>query len=258
LPGGVSFAMFRNGALSPGVRLELGSDPSALVVGGGDWQLNLSGQTGLSANAAGALSAASGTQLSISSTGYDPNTKVKLFLISADTFVTSSALKVAASSSGAASAHLKELGVMAAEPLLVGEVEVADDGSWRFAGPLQAQAGDYIFQINGFGVGGATRSLSFKTTIEAAGLRGWTRDFGNNQLKLYARGVIGAGKVSFFQNGREIAWVRAVDATDPKLNVGTPGARDGMVRTATPVMGRNVFEIYVDGERVVRRIFTRR
>jgi len=145
---------------------------------------------------------------------------------------------------------------MAAEPLLVGEAEVADDGSWRFAGSLQAQAGDYIFQINGFG--GATRSLSFKTTIEAAGLRGWTKDFGSNQLKLYARGVIGAGKVSFRQNGREIAWVTAVDGTDPKLNVGTPGARDGMVRTATPVMGRNVFEIYVGNERVARRIFTRR
>jgi hypothetical protein len=96
------------------------------------------------------------------------------------------------------------------------------------------------------------------TPADPGALRGWTRDFGRNELKLYARGVIGAGKVSFFQNGREIAWVRAVDATDPKLNVGTPGARDGMVRTATPVMGRNVFEIYVDGERVVRRIFTRR
>ena len=128
---------------------------------------------------------------------------------------------------------------------------------------LDAPAGDYLLQLTTTFVDNSDYSLVMPINIagaatEPGALRSWTRDFGNNQLKLYARGVIGAGKVSFFQNDREIAWVRAVDATDPKLNVGTPGARDGMVRTATPVMGRNVFEVYVDGERVVRRIFTRR
>jgi len=90
--------------------------------------------------------------------------------------------------------------------------------------------------------------------------RGWTRFIGNDQLKIYARDIVGAGKVQFFLNGREIAWVRATDGSDPKLNVrsaaGEPG--DGMVRTVTAAAGRNVLEIYVDGERVARRIFTRR
>jgi hypothetical protein len=82
----------------------------------------------------------------------------------------------------------------------------------------------------------------------------WTRDVGNGTVLMYARDVVGAGKVQFFHNGREIGWVRAVDATDPKLNVAT----DGFVRTRALVAGRNVFEIFVDGERVVRRIATGR
>jgi hypothetical protein len=84
------------------------------------------------------------------------------------------------------------------------------------------------------------------------GLRVWTRDQGDGTVKVYARDVVGAGKVQFFHNGREVAWVRAIDATDPKLNV----ASDGMVRTRALVSGRNVFEIFVDGERLVRRIAT--
>jgi hypothetical protein len=89
--------------------------------------------------------------------------------------------------------------------------------------------------------------------------RAWTRFIGNNQLKMYARDIVGAGKVQFFLNGREIAWVRATDGSDPKLNVrsaaGEPG--DGMVRTVTAAAGRNVLEIYVGDERVARRVFTR-
>jgi hypothetical protein len=86
----------------------------------------------------------------------------------------------------------------------------------------------------------------------AAEARGWTKDMGDGTIKMYARDVVGAGKIQFFHNGREVAWIRAVDATDPKLNV----ASDGMVRTRALVSGKNVFEIYVDGERIVRRIAT--
>jgi hypothetical protein len=86
----------------------------------------------------------------------------------------------------------------------------------------------------------------------ATGARGWTRDQGDGTIKMYARDVVGAGKIQFFHNGREVAWIRAVDATDPKLNV----VSDGMVRTRALVSGRNVFEIYVDGVRLVRRIAT--
>jgi len=82
--------------------------------------------------------------------------------------------------------------------------------------------------------------------------RAWTRDMGDGTIKMYARDVVGAGKVTFYHNGREVAWIRAVDATDPKLNV----LSDGMVRTRTLVSGRNVFEIKVNGVQLVRRIAT--
>jgi len=92
--------------------------------------------------------------------------------------------------------------------------------------------------------------------------RGWTRAMADRTVKFYARDLVGAGKVQFMLNGREVAWVRAVDATDPKLNVGPAAARDGLVRTVGPgtrwslVAGRNVLEIYVEGVRLVRRVFT--
>jgi len=57
-------------------------------------------------------------------------------------------------------------------------------------------------------------------------------------------------------NGKELAWIRATSAADPKINV----ANDGMVRSvfvSDMLVGRNVIEIYVDGVRIDRRIFTR-
>ncbi len=102
------------------------------------------------------------------------------------------------------------------------------------------------------------RTITIGTAASVDGqARGWTRFLSaSNEMKIYARDVVGAGKVQFIVNGREIAWIRAVDATDPKLNV----MNDGMVRSVfvrDMLVGRNVIEIFVDGERLVRRIFTR-
>lgn len=38
-----------------------------------------------------------------------------------------------------------------------------------------------------------------------------------NEIKIYALNVVGVGKVQFFVNGKEIAWVRASGNSDPKL-----------------------------------------
>jgi hypothetical protein len=84
----------------------------------------------------------------------------------------------------------------------------------------------------------------------------WTQRTGDN-VKVYAKNVIGVGKVQIFVNGREIAWIRARDISDPKLRVITSGPMAGavyLVRDRDLLSGRNVFEIYVDGQRVVRRI----
>jgi hypothetical protein len=82
------------------------------------------------------------------------------------------------------------------------------------------------------------------------------RNLGDGTVKMYARDLVGAGKVQLYHNGVEVAWLRAIDETDPKLNVGADGSRDGIVRTRTLVPGKNVFEIWVAGERVRRVAYT--
>jgi hypothetical protein len=104
----------------------------------------------------------------------------------------------------------------------------------------------------------ATANVTVGAAAAVAGeARGWTRFLSDkNELKIYARDVVGAGKVTFMVNGRELAWIRAVDGTDPKLNV----ANDGIVRSVfvrDMLVGRNVIEIYQGNVRLDRRIFTR-
>ena len=85
----------------------------------------------------------------------------------------------------------------------------------------------------------------------------WTKKISDTQVKVYAKKIIGAGKVQFFQNGEEVAWVRAESSEDPKLRIISSGPMAGvdyLVRTRDLQPGKNVFEIYVDGERVERRV----
>ena len=87
-------------------------------------------------------------------------------------------------------------------------------------------------------------------------IRGWTKGMTDGTVKMYAKNLVGAGKVQFFQNGREIAWVRAVDATDPKLTRALGATY--LVRTVTLTPGKNALEIYVDGVRIWRAAYTGR
>lgn len=87
----------------------------------------------------------------------------------------------------------------------------------------------------------------------------WTKRLNNDEAKMYAKNVVGEGKIVFKLNGVEIAWVRATDANDRKLRVITEGPMTGanyLVRTVDLKEGRNVLEIYQDGERIRRTIYT--
>jgi hypothetical protein len=83
----------------------------------------------------------------------------------------------------------------------------------------------------------------------------WPKKLTDRSIKLYAKNIVGAGKVQFFLNGKEIAWVRAIDESDPKLReangfyylVRTVNLRPGM---------KNVVEIFANGERVRRAAYT--
>lgn len=73
--------------------------------------------------------------------------------------------------------------------------------------------------------------------------------------KVYARNIVGAGKIQFLLNGEEIAWIRAESATDPKLKESQFGPY--LVRTINLAPGRNVVEIQLDGTNLRRVIYNR-
>lgn len=77
-----------------------------------------------------------------------------------------------------------------------------------------------------------------------------------NSARVFVGNVIGAGKVQIKVNGKEIAWVRAVDETDPKLR--EAGGNYYLVRTFDLEEGKNAIEIYVEGERIRRVAYTKR
>ena len=83
----------------------------------------------------------------------------------------------------------------------------------------------------------------------------WTKNLNDGTVKMYAKNVVGAGKVQFMLNGEEIAWVRAANTSDSKLR--EANGSHYLVRTVKLVAGRkNVLEIYVDGIRVTRTAYT--
>lgn len=83
----------------------------------------------------------------------------------------------------------------------------------------------------------------------------WTKRLSDSQAKLYAKNIAGAGKVQLMLNGKEVAWVNAIDANDPKLR--KANGDHYLVRTVNLKPGKNVLEIWVDGVRERRTVYTR-
>jgi len=83
----------------------------------------------------------------------------------------------------------------------------------------------------------------------------WTKKLDAGSAKIYAKNIVGVGKVQFFLNGKEIAWVRAADSVNPKLR--NANGASYLVRTVEFVAGqKNVLEIYVDGLRAKRAAYS--
>lgn len=81
----------------------------------------------------------------------------------------------------------------------------------------------------------------------------WTQKQKDGSVKVYAKNVTGAGKVQFFVDGRELAWVNDVDGTDPKLRFANGASY--LVRSVDLNPGKNRFEIKLDGVRVWRATY---
>jgi hypothetical protein len=131
------------------------------------------------------------------------------------------------------------------------QVVVLADGSIEITVPRGLAPGVYDIVINS-DAGRVTvqGGLTVAAGAVAGEVRPSTRLIAENRLKVWAFGAVGAGKVQIKLNGREVAWANALSADDPKL-------RDGyLVRTLTLAAGKNVIEVYVDGERVSRRVAT--
>ena len=82
----------------------------------------------------------------------------------------------------------------------------------------------------------------------------WTQLQSDGQtVKMYAKDPIGDGKIQFFVDGEEIAWVNAADEADPKLSFAS--SYPYLVRSVELKPGKNRFEIKLDGVRVWRATY---
>ncbi len=98
-----------------------------------------------------------------------------------------------------------------------------------------------------------------ETTQNTTQPRAWTKAQPDGlSIKVYARNIIGKGKIQFFVDGLEVAWARATDATDPKLRIqpdGPMAGTDYLVRTVDLNPGKNRIEIRLDGIRIWRATY---
>ena len=135
-------------------------------------------------------------------------------------------------------------------------VEVVD-GAILFTIPAGLEAGVYDLRVvSGFGVLLVQDALSVSASAAVVNSfpTAWTKKISDSEVKVYAKNLVGAGKVQFFLNSKEIAWVRAESDSDPKLRLANGSGY--LVRTLLLVAGeKNVIEIHVDGERVRRNAY---
>jgi hypothetical protein len=99
------------------------------------------------------------------------------------------------------------------------------------------------------------KSFTIGTAGNVGALASWTKNLNDGTVKMYAKNIVGAGKVQFMLNGKEIAWVNATSAADSKLR--TANGASYLVRTIDLVEGqKNVLEILVDGVRSARSAYS--
>lgn len=124
--------------------------------------------------------------------------------------------------------------------------------------PAGMTPGNYSLMLSSYGNTNTIQGALIITGPggEAGTFSEWTKRISNTEAKFYAKFPAQQGKVQFVLNGREIGWINAADATDPKLRVAN-GA-NYFVRTVTLRPGKNVLEILVAGVKTRRVVYTNR
>lgn len=222
----------------------LAADSRSIQLTVGTIGISLGAESGVRFSPAGKATLDSGAKIEFSGSGYQPQSTVAGYLIPIASLTASGFV---AQNSAAIS---------------LGTSTVGSTGTFTSEFGISADPGTYLLQLSGTSDTGEPITLALEAQIQGdQTLAVWTKRLpGNTQAKLYAKSVVGVGKVQFFFNGREIAWVRAVDASDPKLRVITSGPMTGanyLVRTVDLQIGKNVLEIYLDGERIRRTAYGR-
>lgn len=84
-----------------------------------------------------------------------------------------------------------------------------------------------------------------------AAVKAWTSfNEQTNKVRIYAKNIVDKGKIQFIVDGKEVGWVRPVDASNPKLITNSNGVY--FVRTVTlDAKEKNRVEIKLNGERLV-------
>lgn len=127
------------------------------------------------------------------------------------------------------------------------------DGQLFITLPSDLTTGTYDLNITSdYGTLIVQSAVFVAATAEGSSGAGTKRT--DNSFRVYYFDPVGKGKVQFFVNGKEIAWVNATTDADPKLR---STLKDGLetsylVREVELAQGKNVIEVYVDGERVKR------
>ena len=111
------------------------------------------------------------------------------------------------------------------------------------------------YDADGTGTAFAAVTVTKTITIGSAAVSSWTKNLNDGTVKMYAKNIVGAGKVQLMLNGEEIAWVRATSAADSKLR--TANGASYLVRTVELVKGqKNVLLIFVDGVQTTRTAYS--
>ena len=238
IPAGTTGAVLIGGQ-SANVTIAPSSTKGSLEIKGTDWSLDISPSTARDAlNANGELVLNPQLTPDISGAGFQANSKASAYLIP------SSATQVAAL--GISQGGLR---AMTTGTIDLGEIPVSATGTFTANLDLSsASPGSYVLQINGAAPDGKIRSISVKANVPDTALKGWTKKISDNQVKVYVKNVVGAGKVQIFVNGEELAWINAGDETDRKLRFAQ--GFNYLVRTVILEPGKNRIEIRLDGERI--------
>lgn len=145
------------------------------------------------------------------------------------------------------------------------EVKVTfDNGKIKITIPEGLTPGTYSLRLDGgFGSLVLQDYLTILGSTTVTGnqdeMRTWTSiNTAKDKVRVIYKNPVGVGKVQFRLNGKELAWARATDATDPKLRSFEVNGIEVpyLVRTVELTKGiKNAFEIYVDGVRVWRAAY---